>query len=132
MRFKFRYFVLLYFLRCTSSRSQIIPYSEYTTNDLSVDIERYINLSMASSAKHTYQVKNDWWNFVELFKGSTVRHCLPASENVLTKFFVYLTKTIKHSSIKSFLGSCSSLPYSSRVSKSSFKKWPTFSWCTWD
>ena len=58
---------------------------------------------MASSTRHTYSSgEKRFVEFIEL-KGSTVAHCLPASESFLTEFVAYLAKTIKHSSIKNYL-----------------------------
>ena len=79
-------------------------HSDLSANDLRKDIEKYINLSVASSTKQTYSSgEKRFVEFCHLFKRIPVQQCLPATESLLTEFAVYLARTIKYSSIKNYL-----------------------------
>ena len=79
-------------------------HSDLSANDLRKDIEKYINLSVASSTKQTYSSgEKRFVEFCHLFKRIPVQQCLPATESLLSEFAVYLARTIKYSSIKNYL-----------------------------
>jgi hypothetical protein len=60
------------------------------SNDLNKGIQRYKHLF---STKQAYSsVKKHFVDFIHLFKRTTVKQCLPATETLLTEFVVYLAK----------------------------------------
>lgn len=69
------------------------------------EAEYYVSLSIAPSTRQTYNSGDKQYvNFIQLYRPSGLSSKLfPASEDVLVKFIVYLAKTIKHSSIKTYL-----------------------------
>jgi hypothetical protein len=73
-------------------------------DSLSGDIQKYINLSLASTTQQTYSSgEKRFINFIQLYKRQQLEQCLPASESLLTEFVAFLAKTIKYPSIKIYL-----------------------------
>ena len=72
--------------------------------DLTADIQHYLNLSVASTTKQTYGAgERNFLNFISHFKQASVEQYLPATEVLLTEYVAYLAKTIKYTSIKTYL-----------------------------
>lgn len=69
---------------------------------MKADVDHYVALSIASSTKKTYSSgEKQYQNFHSLYRPST--SIFPANENTLILFAAYLAKSIKASSIKSYL-----------------------------
>lgn len=76
--------------------------------DLTADIQHYLNLSAASTTKQTYGAgERNFLNFISYFKLASVEQYLPATEVLLTEYVAYLAKTIKYTSIKTYVSCCS-------------------------
>lgn len=81
-----------------------MPNSRSNVFDLNEDIQHYINLSVATTTKQTYGTgERSFVTFVNWLKKKSVEQCLPADEALLTEYAAYLAKTIKYSSIKTYL-----------------------------
>ena len=81
-----------------------MPNSRRNVFDLKEDIQHYINLSVATATKQTYDAgERSFVTFVNWFKKESVEQYLPADEVLLTEYVAYLAKTIKYSSIKTYL-----------------------------
>lgn len=74
-----------------------------THGGLNADISRYLNLSLADSSKQTYSSgEKRFLDFCSLYRLNPT-NALPADENTLIQYAAYLARSIKHSSIKSYL-----------------------------
>ena len=89
----------------TRCRHQFFFFNSADRNDtLNDNIEKYIDLSIASTTQQTYSSgKKRFVNFVHLYKQKQVDACLPASEALMTEFVAFLAKSIRYPSIKTYL-----------------------------
>ena len=74
-----------------------------TPGDLNGDISRYLSLSLAASTQQTYSSgEKRFLEFCYLYRPQNGKF-LPTAEDTLIQFVAYLARSIKHSSIKSYL-----------------------------
>ena len=87
----------------TTCRANSIPSAIHTPGDLNNDISYYLGLSIAASTKQTYSsAEKRFLEFCLLYR----RPCgkfLPVDETTLVQYAAYLARSIKYSSIKSYL-----------------------------
>ena len=70
---------------------------------MNADIQRYFNLSIAASTRQTYSSgEKRFLAFLSLYRPTTAGS-MPVDEDTLIRYVAYLAKSIKHSSIKSYL-----------------------------
>ncbi len=85
----------------SAGRYQSLPISRNSNDSLNEDIQHYINLSLASTTQQTYSSGEK--TFIRLYKRKHIEQCLPADESLLAEFVAFLAKSIKYSSIKTYL-----------------------------
>ena len=80
-----------------------MPCATNTPEDLALDIQRYLTLSVAASTKQTYSSgEKRFLEFFSLYRPLNAR-LLPATEDTLIQYAAYLARSIKYSSIKGYL-----------------------------
>ncbi len=88
----------------SAGRYQSLPNSRNSNDSLNEDIQHYINLSLASTTQQTYSSgEKRFITFIRLYKRKHIEQCLPADQLLLTEFVAFLAKSIKYSSIKTYL-----------------------------
>ena len=81
-----------------------MPCAPRTLGDLNADIQNYLSLSVAASTKQTYSSGERRFPEFCTFHSPHKSTHLPTDEETLIQYAAYLAKTIKHSSIKGYLG----------------------------
>ena len=80
-----------------------MPNTIHTPGDLNNDISYYLGLSIAASTKQTYSsAEKRFLEFCLLYRPPSGKF-MPVDENTLVQYTAYLARSIKYSSIKSYL-----------------------------
>ena len=87
----------------TTCRANSVPSTIHTPEDLNNDISYYLGLSIAASTKQTFSsAEKRFLEFCLLYRPPFGKF-MPVDENTLVQYAAYLARSIKYSSIKSYL-----------------------------
>ena len=87
----------------TTCRANSMPSTIHSPGDLNNDISYYLGLSIAASTKQTYSsAEKRFLEFCLLYRPPFGKF-MPVDENTLVQYAAYLARSIKYSSIKSYL-----------------------------
>ena len=92
--------LLLTIIVFSRRRHHSLSNSEECRDTLNEDIQKYIDLSLASTTQQTYSSgEKRFVSFIHLYKRKQAEECMPASEALLTEFVAFLANP----SIKAYL-----------------------------